>query len=410
MRSHPQVYTELNAIPNVLQALRGTAPPDAGVLSVYLDTSVHRIQGQAYLLAFREACRTIRTDLDTANRPEQKAFEAAAEQATDYLAHEFAPRHPGLALFTSADSGYFFAVPIPQQPTDTVTWAPEPELAPLEEALDDFERIAVALIDKQSARLFTVYLGVIQEEREFESEVTGKRAPGDWPRRTRPSGPQEGRQIPGKHGIIVWAGMAQDRQKRRHYEHARQHFRRTAHKLMEVLNARPFDRLILAGPEEATVLLEEDLPRPLRGRLSGRLTLPVTASEPEVLQATLQEAEAIERRVELDMVNQLIEAATTPRAELGLAATLDALADSRVHTLFLTDTLSAAGTECPACGRLSGERSRCPACGEAVTTPVELRERMVDHAVAQGARIEIVSGAAATVLSEHGGVGAYTRF
>jgi hypothetical protein len=41
--------------------------------------------------------------------------------------------------------------------------------------------------------------------------------------------------------------------------------------------------------------------------------------------------------------------------------------------------------------------------------PVELQERMVDRAVAQGARIEIVSGDAAALLSEHG-VGAYTRF
>ena len=204
--------------------------------------------------------------------------------------------------------------------------------------------------------------------------------------------------------------MSQDHQKRRHYEHARHHLRRTAHKLMEILNARPFDRLILVGPEEATVLLEEELPRPLRVRFSGRLRLPVTASESEVLQATLQEAEAIERRVELDMVNQLIDVTTTPRAELGLAATPDALADSRVHTLFLTDSFGAAGAECPICGRLAGEPGRCPSCGEGVMTPGELRERMIDNAVAQGARIEIVSGEAATLLEEHGGVGAYTRY
>ena len=42
--------------------------------------------------------------------------------------------------------------------------------------------------------------------------------------------------------------------------------------------------------------------------------------------------------------------------------------------------------------------------------PVELQERMVDRAVAQGARIEIVSGDAAALLSEHGGIGTYTRF
>ena len=132
MRSLPQVYTDLNAIPDVLQALRETAPPGTGVLSVYLDTSVHRIKGQAYRLAFREPGRTIRSDLETAPRPEQKAFEEAAERATQYLANEFVPSNPGLALFASADPDYFFAVPLPQQPADIVTWSPEPQLASLE--------------------------------------------------------------------------------------------------------------------------------------------------------------------------------------------------------------------------------------------------------------------------------------
>jgi hypothetical protein len=97
------------------------------------------------------------------------------------------------------------------------------------------------------------------------------------------------------------------------------------------------------------------------------------------LQAALQGAEAIERRVEIDLVNQLIDAADTSRAVRGLDATLDALADERVQTLFLTDSFA-------------------------------LQERMVDRAVAQGARIEIVSGDAAALLSEHGGIGTYTRF
>jgi hypothetical protein len=129
--------------------------------------------------------------------------------------------------------------------------------------------------------------------------------------------------------------MTQARQKRHHYEHARKHLRQVAHALTEILNAQPFDRLIIAGPEKATVLLEEELPRPLRARLSGRLVLPVSTSESEVLQAALQEAEAIERRVEIDLVNQLIDAAGTSWAVQGLDATLDALADERVQTLFL---------------------------------------------------------------------------
>jgi hypothetical protein len=202
-RPLPHLHTDLSAIPNVLRTLRELEPPEGGVLSCYLDTSVHRIQGQAYLLAFREACRSIRTNLETAPRSEQKAFETAAERALAHIEHEFVPRHPGLALFASAEPNYLFAVPLSQRPTESVTWAPEPQLIPMEEALDDFERIAVALVDKQGARLFTVYLGTIHEQQAFDSEVPGKRSPGDWPFRTRPSALQKGREIPGKPGIIV---------------------------------------------------------------------------------------------------------------------------------------------------------------------------------------------------------------
>jgi hypothetical protein len=51
----------------------------------------------------------------------------------------------------------------------------------------------------------------------------------------------------------------------------------------------------------------------------------------------------------------------------------------------------------------------CPACGAATTPIADLREGAVEQAIDQGARVDIVSGAAADLLMARGGLGARTR-
>jgi len=83
-----------------------------------------------------------------------------------------------------------------------------------------------------------------------------------------------------------------------------------------------------------------------------------------VRQAALDAAEAAERHAELEMVKELVEAATMPRAVLGLAATLEALNENRVYHLFIGDGLVASGSECPKCRWLVTGNKGCSACGE----------------------------------------------
>jgi len=89
---------------------------------------------------------------------------------------------------------------------------------------------------------------------------------------------------------------------------------------------------------------------------------------------------------------------------------LNALADGRVHQLLVSDRFEAPGSICANCHRLVLDEHLCSACGE-VTEPLpSLHEVVVEQALGQGARIETVSGAAAARLTEHGGIGAWTRF
>jgi peptide subunit release factor 1 (eRF1) len=376
------IHTEVQVIPAMLRALRERALPPGGVLSAYLPTPPVQVMGQKYLVRFREECKAIREELQAAERKERQAFETTAARIEEYLTGMPVPRHPGLAVFAAEERGYLYAAPLPERPATVVAWSDQPLLMPLEQVLDDHERVAVVLADRRQARLFTMYLGAIEERREFGSDDPGV---------SNISG------IAGNHA--------------RHYrEHVNRHLRRTAHAAQELLRTQPFDRLILGGPEDVSGMLKDELPRPLRARFAGTLSIGLDASDAQVLDAALQVAEEIERRTELEMVEELIQRGSEPRAALGLEPTLAAVSDQRVQHLFIVRDFAAAGSECPTCGRLVAGQDRCPACGAEPVRLPDLSERLVDRALEQAAQVEVISGEAAGLLMDIDGLGAWTRY
>lgn len=374
---------DVKAIPALLKTLRETSPPRGRVLSVYLDTSAAQTFGQAYLLAYRDLCKELRPRLPA---DEREPFEAAASQAEQFLVEGFVPRQPGLAVFASGVPGYFYAIPLPRRPVEQIVWNGWPLLQPLQATLDELERVAVALIDQERARLFTIYLAEIEEHLVIDSEVPRKQKAGGW------------------------AALAQSHFARHHDDHLRQHARHTAAALMAMLRAHPFDRLLVGGPDEALSALLHQLPPPLRRRVAGTLRLESSASRDEIRRAAIEALESSERPAEVAMIDELFEAETTGHAALGLSATLAAVGDGRVHVLFVADSFAATGGECPSCGRLVAGPGPCPVCGQPIEPVADLGDRAIRRALNLGARVEVVSGEAATRLLTRDGVGAWTRY
>jgi peptide subunit release factor 1 (eRF1) len=360
--------------------------PSDRCLSVFLDTSSERAIGQGYAIAFREHGKTMRQQLEPEDRDDRRRFEAAIAQVETYLAGLATPGAPGLAIFATGDDKGIIATPLPIRPLDRVVWANRPAVEPLASALDECERIAVLLFDKERSRLFTIFLGEIEERHLLVDEVPGKQETGDW------------------------FALSQKRYERHHEDHVLRHAKRTIHALREELQSRPFDRLLIGGTEEAVSLLLHRLPPPLRGRFVGTLTLPLYAREDEVLAAARKAAEAVERREEVEAVQALLDAETTPPPVLGLEGTLGALAAGKVHRLFVAAELNRDGRVCETCGRVTAALDRCPSCTGATRPVADLKEQAVEAALAQDARVEIVSGLASTLLMRHGGLGALTRY
>jgi peptide chain release factor subunit 1 len=371
-------------LPVVLQSLQQTEYDR--VLSVYLDTSPHQSIGQGYKIRFRDLCKLMRAQLESAGRDDQFRFEAAVTQAERYLAAIQTPGAPGMAIFTTGEQDGLLVSLLPVRPSERVVWAANAAIEPLIAALDECERVATLLFDKEKSRLFSIFLGQIEERQLLVDDVPGKQKTGDW------------------------FALSQKRYERHHEDHVLRHARRTIHALSAELRSHPFDRLFIAGPDEAVTVLIQLLPPPLRGRFDGSLSLPLYAGETEVLNATREAAETAERRDEVEAVQALIDTEQSPRTVLGLESTLGALAAGRVHRLFVAADLDRGGAVCEACGRLTGDLDRCLSCA-APTRPVPaLTEQAIEVALAQDARVEIVAGLASKLLLRHGGLAAVARY
>ena len=363
-----------------LQSLEATAP----VLSAYVDTSPARMDGQAYVLAYRDGVRSIRSGLAV---EERSAFEVAAARVERCLIERSMPHARGLAVFSGGMPEETVVVPLPAPPVcDHVSWDAAAEIGPLQVLVDEYERICVALFDAQRARLFSIFLGAIEDQQTLTDYVPSKQATGGW------------------------FGLQQARFARHREDHLRRHAEHTVQALTSMLRTRSFDRLLIGGPDEPVEVLRRELTRPLRARLAGTLAVEVVASDPEVLGASLAAAEAVERQDDQRLVDELLEAESR-HAVLGVASTLDALSEGSVHLLVLADTFARDGGQCSVCGRLVADGRTCPACGRPTVHVMRLREAVVRHALAHGARIETVRGeAAARLQQQHGGLGAWTRF
>ncbi len=356
---------------------------DSKVLSAFVDVSpAARAQGNA-IVAFRDASRDLLASLPDSER---QAFTRAATRVEALLAADRMPAAPGLALFIAGTGGLIQEVELPMVPEPGMTWSNAPRLEPLEEALDDYERVAVVLFDKERARVFTIYLGQVEERVEFVDEVPGKQASGEW------------------------FALAQARYARHHEDHVLRHARRATRTLMAFHRKRPYDRLFLAGPAEALAVLRHHLPGVLRTRVAGELKLELFASEDEVLKAALSQAEHVERADELEEVRTLLEDVSSPHPALGVDSTLEAVSDDRVHRLLVADSFHPAGYECPSCGFLAQTGGACGRCGAETTAVADLGEALVERSRLEGATVEVVAGEAAERLIAAGGVAAWTRF
>jgi peptide chain release factor subunit 1 len=259
-----------------------------------------------------------------------------------------------------------------------LTFEPQPDVAPLLALADEYERYAVAVVDKGNARILSVFVGEIEEREEIRDLVISKHDQGGW---------------------------SQARYQRHHEAHVYWHLKRVVQQLSELLRRRRFDRLIVMGPEEATSALRHVLPHALAQRLVAVVPGSLTASDRDIVERTLAVEREIEREAEERLLGHVLDnAGPGGRATVGVAPTLAALWADLVQTLLVAHGLRIDGSECPNCARLEpGRLERCPTCNAAMRPVHDLFHGAMARALDQAGRVEVLQGAA-------GGLGAVLRY
>jgi hypothetical protein len=138
--------------------------PDSPVLSVYLDID----QGKAANLrrrfeaSLKDRLREIGAGLD---KDRAQTFSADAERVLRLVAG-LEPKGKGLVVFCDDSENFSWERRLQVPIRSSAHWTDRPYLLRLIRLMDEYERYGVVLVDKAHARLFTVFMGEIEEQQE----------------------------------------------------------------------------------------------------------------------------------------------------------------------------------------------------------------------------------------------------
>ena len=394
----PALSLETNPVqrfdPETLDRIALLESPRDGVLSAYLDVEPSETQREGFEAALLDLWKPLRAELEGTDVVDR--LEEEIDRVNTYVRSWKEPPGRSVAIFSSAPADIFVAVALDVPALTGARFGSRPYLLPMIAVLDEYERYCVALVDREHARLLTVWMGRLEQRTEFKDPLpAGFSGGGGW----STGGGQRGR----RDAAPMGPGRVHSSQGRytRHLEyHVQLHFQRVVDELWRLYRGRSFDRLIIGGPPEAMGTLRQLLPRSLATRVVGQFAAERFASDAEVLDRVRGIEETAERAHEVALVQEILDrAAKAEFAVTGWDDTLAALCDGRVHQLLLIEGETAAGYACPE-GHFAviEQVELCPFCDEPVWQISDLAAWATRRARATGAGVEFVRGEAAERL------------
>ena len=281
------------------------------------------------------------------------------------LVEEAAPavigeRHTlALACFVASDSGYGRAVRLPWPVRHRAFFEDRFVLWPLRQVLEQADRSAILLTDKEEARMFLFFLERIEEVTDIRDTVPGRvRFPDPF---------------------------GESHYMHKHVEHFHHHFEHTAEAALRLYEREPFEHLIIGGRWETLPQFEGHLHRYLRDRIVARWDIDVRTPTPQVQErAVKEERQLLERQVR-DLWKTIQD--QRPRAALGPEEVFAALWQRRVQALLVDPGASLPGFRCSVCGRLQRNAGPCVECGGQTAAAPDILEEAVHDAIEQAGQV-----------------------
>jgi peptide subunit release factor 1 (eRF1) len=353
-----------------IQELVGFQSDGASVLSLYLNVDPHRRTREKYKLALRRLLESVAGQAD----PRDIA------QVERYIDLEYNRQGRAVACFSCQARDYWRPFPLLIPREDLVFVGDRPYVKPLTDIMD---RYAVALVNREGARLFVFYMGALQEAAEMTGEDIKRHRAGGW---------------------------AAQRYQRHEDQAAQRNLREAAELTTAFCRQHKCDHLILGGTEINVAQFEELLPEALRERVVGHVTLDKDAAPTEVGERSLEAVQTYLARREAALVDEVITtAAKGGAATVGLADTLGVLHAGRLRHLVVEQGFRAPAYRCEGCGYMTVEPAeRCTFCGGRKVPLPDAVDSAIHHAISQGAEVTVMD--ANEALQRAGQIGALLRY
>lgn len=362
--------------------------PDSCVLSLYLNVdqsnaaNLNRGFETKVDSLFRECGET--QNSDGANK---QRFQAEFERVRRFLAG-YTPKGKALVVFSDSKNNFWWQRDLRVELPAGLRFSAQPWVRPLLEVIEEHDRLAVVLIDKQHARVLISDASGLQQQAEIVSDVPNKHAT---------TGTDH-----------IWSQTQMDRD---HAKHVQWHVKRVADELASIIDRVRLGRIVIGGPVEATSVFTATLPKRIQQMIIGTISSPVDASMERLADEVKAVQERAEQQDEAKIVDGMITAAMKgDRAVLGISETLDAIQEGRVYRMVVAHDFRAEGKECSECHVLVSETNEwCSFCEGKLEAIPDLINRASHRVLEMGGRIQLVSGVAASKLAG-AGIGAVLRF
>lgn len=382
--------------PQTVQELAERASRDGSpVLSVYLNLDPVNpvIRRGGHKLALDGMLKELESQIKDEHRLKQ--FQEDAEwvrQKVEYLI----PKGRSLVFFCDVSESFHFGEDLPIRLANQAWYGSTPYVRLLREAMNEYERYGLVLVDREKARFFVITMGQIEEVSDVFQDPPFKH-------RSTAGSDQMRSQMVNQRRAAQWSEW----------------FLRDASTILhDIIKEYSVDRIILAGPEEVTAEMSRLLPRVVASRLVDRVRMAVTAKGSEVLQMAMPVIDRIGREQERALVNDLVTIAqksnpTVEKAVLGVNAVMDALNQGRVHRLIYSSGLAMGGYQCAGCEVLLDHcppDCKCPYCSNQLEETEDLLWFATERVLTMGGRSEEIRDSEARgQLESRGGIGAFLR-
>lgn len=383
--------------PNTLNALKErTARDGSPVLSVYLniDPTLPINARGGYKTMLNQMLEKVEVSIE--NDP---VLLEHFKKDADWVRSKMERLIPGgktYVVFCDVSEDFFYEEELPIRLANVVVYEDTPYVRPLIEAIDEYERYGVILLDREKARFFIIMLGQIEELEDAINipQVRHRKTTGTDHMRS---------QMTFQRRADTWSTWF---------------LKDVADRIQELVVEFQLPYLILMGPSEVTAELFRILPRSIQDKVVDRVRMPVKARVNEVLEACLPIIEERERVVEEVIVEDLITASSksSPVAEkavMGLNAVLDAINQGRGYLLIYPSGYIAPGYYCPKCEVIMDHAPQdlsCPYCEATLEEVEDIIWLASEKVLALKGKVEEVKSAKARkLLEDKGFVGAFLR-